>query len=153
MNVKEVAAELNLAPFTVRQKCNKGKIAPAYKMGRSWVIEPSAIPTYRLIQRAQGANAPTRALIKKGLLPKVGIERIARIQIPKGMIAESIARVFTELDSIEVEVSKAPPQGKGEKKAQAVNLGRIQAIRDILYELKGSAVLGEIVRKVKSENN
>jgi len=48
---------------------------------------------------------------------------------------------------------RLPPQGKGEKRAQAVNLGRIQAIRDTLYELKGSAVLGEIVRRVKSENN
>ncbi|GAT35593.1 helix-turn-helix domain-containing protein [Terrimicrobium sacchariphilum] len=68
MTVEEAAAELKLAPFTVRQKCNKGKIAPAYKAGRSWVIEPSAIPAYRNRQRAQGANAPTRALIKKGLL-------------------------------------------------------------------------------------
>lgn len=68
MTVEEVASELKLAPFTVRQKCNKGKIAPAYKAGRSWVIEPSAIPAYRSRQRAQGANAPTRALIKEGLL-------------------------------------------------------------------------------------
>jgi hypothetical protein len=70
-----------------------------------------------------------------------------------GMIADHIARIFSELDSIEGEISKAPPQGKGEKKAQAVNLGRIQAIRDVLYELKGSAVLGEMVRRAKSENN
>lgn len=38
-------------------------------------------------------------------------------------------------------------RGMGEKKAQGVNLGRIQAIRDILYELKESAVLGDIVRR------
>lgn len=69
------------------------------------------------------------------------------------MIADHIARIFSELDSIEGEIAKAPPQGKGEKMAQAVNLGRIQAIRDVLYELKGSAVLGEMVRRAKSENN
>jgi hypothetical protein len=58
-----------------------------------------------------------------------------------GMIADRIAQIFTDLEAIEVEISKAPPQGNGEKKSQA--------IRDILYELKGSAVIGEIVRRVK----
>lgn len=60
MTAEEATRVLNQAPFS--------KIVPACKAGRAWVIESAAIPAYRLIQRAPVANAPARALGRKGVL-------------------------------------------------------------------------------------
>jgi len=66
MNVADAAKSVGLSQWTIRQAARAGKIAGT-REGRDWDLLESSVKAFKAKRRRDGANAPMREMMKRGL--------------------------------------------------------------------------------------